>query len=159
MTLKITSLLSKLTWLMPVSVHSSAQSPLSDLLPSFQSCHASDVPIEGFHCEWLAPLLLQTQNNLKILSFCCLGALLVSAYFLRENQTCTELRSTISRHLLPPISRWGKAVDSFRRSCRKSRTSHRRGGVSGTGKGLPFGKRGRRRHKMVTTIWRMFDSP
>ena len=25
----------------------------------------------------------------------------------RENQTCTELRSTISRHLLPPISRWG----------------------------------------------------
>ena len=26
----------------------------------------------------------------------------------RENQTCTELRSTISRHLSPPISRWGK---------------------------------------------------
>ena len=44
-----------------------------------------------------------------------------------ENQTCTELRSTISRHLLPPISRWGKTVDSYRRSCRNSRTSHRKG--------------------------------
>ena len=50
---------------------------------------------------------------------------------IRENQTCTKLRSTISRHLLPPISRWGKAVDSYRRSCRNSKTSHRKGGGRG----------------------------
>ena len=30
--------------------------------------------------------------------------------------------------LSPPISRWGKTVDSYRRSCRNSKTSHRKGG-------------------------------
>ena len=30
----------------------------------------------------------------------------------RENQTCTELRATVSRHLLPPVSQWVKTVDS-----------------------------------------------
>ena len=49
--------------------------------------------------------------------------------YIREKQTCTELRSTISRHLLHPISRWEKTVDSYRRSCRNCRTSHRKGGA------------------------------
>ena len=53
---------------------------------------------------------------------------------IRENQTCTELRSTISRHLLPPISGWGKTMDSYRRFCRNSMTSHRKRAFSGTGK-------------------------
>ena len=53
---------------------------------------------------------------------------------LRENQTCTELRPTISRHLLPPISSGGKTVDSYRRSCRNSRTFHGKGEVSCTEK-------------------------
>ena len=61
----------------------------------------------------------------------------------RENQTCTELRSTISRHLLPPISRWGKRVDSYRKFCRNSRTSHRNRVFSGTGKRqIPLGEKG-----------------
>ena len=34
-----------------------------------------------------------------------------------------------------PISRWGKTVDSYRGSGRNSRTSHRKGGFSSTGKG------------------------
>ena len=38
---------------------------------------------------------------------CCHLNLFDSAS-VRENQTCTRLRSTISRHLLPPIPRWGK---------------------------------------------------
>ena len=44
-----------------------------------------------------------------------------------ENQTCTDLSATISRHLLPPISWLGKTVDSYRRSCRNG-TSHRKRG-------------------------------
>ena len=62
---------------------------------------------------------------------------------LRENKACTKLRSTISRHLLPPIFQWGKTVDSYRRSCRNRRTSHRKAGFSGGRKGpIPFGEKG-----------------
>ena len=50
---------------------------------------------------------------------------------LKENQTCTELRVTISRHLLAPNSRWGKTVDSYRRSCKKIKASERKGGKGG----------------------------
>ena len=65
-----------------------------------------------------------------------------------------------SRHLLPPISRWGNTVDSYKRSCRNSRTSHRKGGVSGTGKGpIPLREHGGECDKMVTMIWCMLDSP
>ena len=52
----------------------------------------------------------------------------------RENQTCTELRSTTSRHLLPPISRWGKTMDSYRKFCRNSRTSHSSKNRNGQGR-------------------------
>ena len=80
---------------------------------------------------------------------------------LSKNQTCTDLRATVSRHILPPISWWGGTVDSYRRLSRNSRTSHKEWGFSGTGKGpIPLGyKGGRRGRKMVTTIWCMFDSP
>ena len=61
---------------------------------------------------------------------------------IRENQTCTELRYTISRHLSPPISRWGKTADSHRSSGRNSRTSHREKGDKGDTKWQPrFGVR------------------
>ena len=45
--------------------------------------------------------------------------------------------------------------------CWASKEMGGEGGLSGTGKGpIPVGKRGgRRRHKMVTTIWCRFDSP
>ena len=54
---------------------------------------------------------------------------------------------TISRRLLPPISRYGKTMDSCRRSCRNSKTSHTKGGGKGgflaPEKGqFPLGKRG-----------------
>ena len=46
-------------------------------------------------------------------------------------------------HLLPPISRWGKTVDSYKRSCRNSRTYHRKGGSSGARKvPIPFREKG-----------------
>ena len=63
---------------------------------------------------------------------------------LRENQTsCTELGSAISRHLLPPKSRWGKTMDSQKRFCRNSMTSHRNRAFSGTGKRqIPLSERG-----------------
>ena len=68
---------------------------------------------------------------------------LVSVLGIRENQTCTKLRATISSHLLPPISWWADTVDSYRRSCRNSRASHRKGGFSGTGKRpLPLREKG-----------------
>ena len=62
------------------------------------------------------------------------SALLQGRCSIRENQTCTELRSTISRHLLPPVSRWRKTVDSYKRFCRNSRISQRNRAFSGTGK-------------------------
>ena len=98
--------------------------------------------------------------------FCHHGREVEFVTIVRENQTCSDLRATISRHLLPPISQWGKTVDSYRRSCRNSKTSHRkrgrRGGFPVPEKGqfpLEKGGGGRRRHKMVTTIWCGFDSP
>ena len=45
----------------------------------------------------------------------------------QRESTFTELRATISRHLLPPIFWWGKRVDSCRRSYRNSKASHRKG--------------------------------
>ena len=69
---------------------------------------------------------------------------------LSENQTCTDLRATISRHVVPPISWWGKTVDSFWRSCRNSRLIEKEGGFPAQEKGQFPG--GRKRHKMVTTI-------
>ena len=89
------------------------------------------------------------------------SSFLYDVSFFRGNQTCTELRSTISRHVLPPISRWRKTVNSYRSSCRNSRASHRKGGFSGTGKGpIPLREKGgRTRRETVTTIWCMFDSP
>ena len=63
------------------------------------------------------------------------------------DRACGELRATISRHLLPPISRWGKTMDSYRKSCRNSEIPTGRGGggggFSGTGKGpIPLRERG-----------------
>ena len=55
-----------------------------------------------------------------------------------------------------PYSLVGKIVDSHRRSYRYSRNFHRKGGKMP----IPLGEKGgRRRHKMVTMIWCMFDSP
>ena len=81
----------------------------------------------------------------------CLTPRMQNCEKLRENQTCTILRATISHHLWPAISWWVKKVDSYWRSCRNSRNSHRKERLpvleradSASGSG------GRRRHKMVT---------
>ena len=105
--------------------------------------------VPSWHSE---SLKTSPQSNLRALFF--LGhsalrarwpnALLGMEHFVRENQTSTELRSTISRHLLQPISRWGKTVDSYRRSCRNNLTSHRNRAFSRVpenGK-IPLGKKG-----------------
>ena len=57
----------------------------------------------------------------------------------RENQTCTDLRSTISRHLLPPISRWVHTEDSVEIVRLPIETGHFP--VPENGK-FPFGKMG-----------------
>ena len=80
----------------------------------------------------------------------------------RNLKTCTELRSTISRHLLPPVSRWGENMQWIHTGDPVEivgLTTER--GVSGTRKAPipPREKGGRRQHKMVTAIWGMFDSP
>ena len=69
-------------------------------------------------------------------------------------------------HFASPVAPnfpWGKTVNSCRRSCRNSKTSHRkraggeRGGFPAPAKGQFLRERGaRRRHKMVTTIWCRF---
>ena len=62
---------------------------------------------------------------------------------LRENQTCTNLRATISHRLLAPLSLWGK-------------TMHRKWGNSSMGRWpFPLGEEGggQRRHEPVITIW------
>ena len=60
---------------------------------------------------------------------------LKKAFCFRENQTCTDLRAIIPRH----VAGRGRTVDSYRRSCRNSRISHRKGGCAGAGRGpSPF---------------------
>ena len=72
-----------------------------------------------------------------------------------ENQTCTGLRATISRRALPPISCWGKTVDSYRRFCEKlAGLPTEKGGFPVPEKraNSPWGKGGgERRLKTVTT--------
>ena len=65
------------------------------------------------------------------------------------------LRSTISRHLLPPISWWGTTVDSYRRSDRNSRTSHRKAGLYSTGRPIPLRENG---GEGDTEWWPRFDA-
>ena len=80
------------------------------------------------------------QSEPQHIQICPMKDVLWANLCFSENQACTELRSTISRHLLPPIPRWGKTVDSYIGSCRNSRTPHREGGFSGTQ--FPLGKDG-----------------
>ena len=124
------------------------------------SVNARATATEHRHRQLLIRMLEKTVSVFWILLGICDGK--VSEKF-RENQTCTNLRATIPRHVLPPIFRWQKTVDSCWSFCRNSRTSQlprETGRFPVPGKRhFPFGKGGRTRHKTVTAIWCMFSSP
>ena len=79
---------------------------------------------------------------------------------IRENQTCTALRSTISRHILPPISRWGNQwihtgdpVDISSETTIKVKFSFSRGGGAGGGqRGKTLFFRGKRHDNKILKL-------
>ena len=99
--------------------------------------------------EWVGPPIVTHGTNKEghssgwQIGEQCLRRWLPGTTPVRENQTCTNLRATVSRHVLPPFPGGGKAVDSCWRFCRNSRNSQRNKGIFGTGKRqIPLGQKG-----------------
>ena len=89
-----------------------------------------------FLSKWAAKKRKFAQNSAKMRKkrFYAIPLLVIPPFACHRLTHFPLFRSTTSRHPPPPISRWGKTVDSYRRFCGNNMTSQRKRVFSGTGK-------------------------